>query len=459
MKGYYRKNVKRAAWVVVVFIISFGSLLFDAADPPSGEAVSLFEGTSDDILIEARILEDAQDAADTRLSLIQEAESEIQIVYHTFHEGDYMESFFRELFRAADRGVEVTLVVDGMLHQMNGSMRGLPALIGRHERMTLHVYEPPEASSPMRWNNRLHDKLMIVDERYVMNGGRNIGDKYMTADDAVPVRDRDVLVRATGDAAGEAPFIKEASAYVDTLLDGERTFAYEGESSVYVNRQAERLKERLDKESEGDGVKRGDPLSEWIPVEEVAFVANPLEGIQREPVVWATIAGLLNEARSSIVVQTPYLIPNEAMMAKIDIHHVSDKEVSVVTNSVYSSPNYPAFSAYLYDRDTWLEADVELNEYRGTGSIHAKSVLIDDEVSVIGSFNADPRSAYLNTESVLVIKGEAFADEHRRHLESLKDESLMAPEGDDWLDAETPVMKKRIMERLSPWSNRFKHLL
>lgn len=459
MKGYYRKNVKRAVWMVAVFMISFGSLLFDVADPPSGEAVSLFEDTTDDALIEARILEDAQDAADTRLSLIQEAESNIQIVYHTFHEGDYMAAFFRELFHAADRGVEVTVIVDGMLHQMNGNMRGLPSLIGHHERMTLHVYEPPDASSPMRWNNRLHDKLMIVDERYVMNGGRNIGDKYMTADYAVPVRDRDVLVRATGDAPAETPFIKEASAYVDALADDERTSVYEGETSVYVNRQAERLKERLDKGSDGDAVKRGDPLSEWIPVEEVAFVSNPLEGIQREPVVWATIAGLLNEASSSIVVQTPYLLPSEAMMAKIDVEHVASKEVSVVTNSVYSSPNYPAFSAYLHDRDAWLETDVALNEYRGTGSIHAKSVLIDDEISVIGSFNVDPRSAYLNTESVLVIKGEAFADEHRRHLDTLKGESLKAPEGDDWLEAETPVIKKRVMERLSPLSNRFKHLL
>lgn len=461
MKGYYGKNVKRAAWVVLMIIISTGSLMFGAVDPPEGEAVPLFtEGPAEKGRYEARILEHSQDAGDARLSLIQEAESEIKVVYHTFHEGKWMELFFRELFRAADRGVEVTVVVDGMLHQMNGSMRGLPALIGGHERMALYVYEPPEARSPMRWNNRLHDKLMIVDDRYVMNGGRNIGDKYLMGDYEEPVRDRDVLVRVIGDTPEESPLIRDATAYVMALIDYERTFRYTEETTGYVNRQANRLKERFaDVQTVETSNHRSSVQSEWLPVEDAAFVANPLEGIQREPVVWATMANLLNEAEASIMVQTPYLIPSEEMMANIDFKHVSSNEVSIVTNSLYSSPNYPAFSAYLYNRDDWLDTEVSLNEYRGEGSIHAKSMLIDDELSVIGSFNVDPRSAYLNTESVLVIKGEAFAKEHRFHLESLKDDSIKAPQGDEWLDEKTPVLKKRLMERISPWTNRFKHLL
>ena len=81
-----------------------------------------------------------------------------------------------------------------------------------------------------------------------------------------------------------------------------------------------------------------------------------------------------------------------------------------LTNSMASSPNYPAFSAYSSQRSKFLATGVEIYEYQSTDSIHGKSCVADGRISVVGSFNLDDRSLYIDTESVLIIDSpEVFA--------------------------------------------------
>ena len=54
---------------------------------------------------------------------------------------------------------------------------------------------------------------------------------------------------------------------------------------------------------------------------------------------------------------------------------------------------------------------VGFEEFDGDYSTHAKTILIDDDLVVIGSFNVDLRSTYMNTEIVAVIAGEEFQDQ------------------------------------------------
>lgn len=79
-----------------------------------------------------------------------------------------------------------------------------------------------------------------------------------------------------------------------------------------------------------------------------------------------------------------------------------------LTNSMASSPNYPAFSAYSSQRAKFLATGVEIYEYQSTDSIHGKSCVADGRISVVGSFNLDDRSLYIDTESVLIIDSPEF---------------------------------------------------
>jgi putative cardiolipin synthase len=103
-----------------------------------------------------------------------------------------------------------------------------------------------------------------------------------------------------------------------------------------------------------------------------------------------------------------------------------------------STDNMEAFSGYQRDRKKLLQTGVKIFEFRPdakerfevmTGALqeklnytpifglHAKSMVIDGKITVIGTFNLDPRSANLNTECVTVIRSEKIAEGVLRGME------------------------------------------
>ena len=70
----------------------------------------------------------------------------------------------------------------------------------------------------------------------------------------------------------------------------------------------------------------------------------------------------------------------------------------------------PVAAAYDNQKNMLSGMGVELYEYLGPDYLHAKSAIFDDSLSLIGSFNMDPRSAYINTELVFVIEDKIVAE-------------------------------------------------
>jgi phosphatidylserine/phosphatidylglycerophosphate/cardiolipin synthase-like enzyme len=99
-------------------------------------------------------------------------------------------------------------------------------------------------------------------------------------------------------------------------------------------------------------------------------------------------------------------------------------KIRILTNSLASNDNLEAFSGYKKDRENLLNTGVRLFEFKPNAAerykimtselqeklnytpvfgLHAKSMVIDGEITVIGTFNLDPRSANLNTECITII--------------------------------------------------------
>ncbi len=133
---------------------------------------------------------------------------------------------------------------------------------------------------------------------------------------------------------------------------------------------------------------------------------------------------LLKTAEEEIYIQTPYLVTSESARAAFKEVVERGVTVHILTNSLSCTDNLEAFSGYVRDRKELLETGVQIYEfkadaeirkqllqsalqknlgYQPTFAIHAKSMVIDDKTTVIGTFNMDPRSANLNTECITVI--------------------------------------------------------
>lgn len=112
---------------------------------------------------------------------------------------------------------------------------------------------------------------------------------------------------------------------------------------------------------------------------------------------------------------TPYVVPYESL-CDILVLDKGTQKISLFTNSKKTSPNYPAFSATLAYAP-WLNAYSRLMSYIGDGSVRMKAVLYGNHLTALGSFNLDPRSTFLNTESMALIDSEPFQSEMRDLLE------------------------------------------
>lgn len=137
--------------------------------------------------------------------------------------------------------------------------------------------------------------------------------------------------------------------------------------------------------------------------ENITLVSNPIHTQVKEPVVWYELGELMKNAKQLVVIHTPYIIFNEMMYDTWREIAAKVPQFSVMTNSAANNGNPFGSADYDKNRDKILDTGVDIWEYEGGYSYHGKSILIDDEIPVIGSFNMDMRSAYLDTELMLVI--------------------------------------------------------
>ncbi|MCR6105939.1 phospholipase D family protein [Salipaludibacillus agaradhaerens] len=425
MKHMYWKNVKRSLFLYIMFsLLTAGFMFHYFPSYPQAEN----EGMANKMLMAGEkvvIIEDNEQAGFVRLDLLKKAEERLAITYHTFHAGVWTDAFMGAVFETADRGVEVEILFDGMLHNMRGDLRVIPYMLSTHPNITLKYYEPFNPLRPYTWHNRMHDKLLIVDDHYVMTGGRNIGDKYFKSDVDDTVYDRDIiLIKEETARDDQRSAITEMSQYFDELFNHDYSYEPIFVPSLYRERAATEKKVMLheahDTFEKVVHLNVGEWEEEAIQVKGIQIWHNPIERMNHSPAIWQNLMSLIKDAEESVLIQSPYVIPTDVMTSPFQQKITDAVQLDVLTNSKKVTPNLLAYSGYERYRENLAENGVDLYEYAGQGSIHGKTFIIDSYYSVIGSFNVDPRSAFLNTETVIVLEGEEFASALEGHITNLQ---------------------------------------
>jgi phosphatidylserine/phosphatidylglycerophosphate/cardiolipin synthase-like enzyme len=184
-----------------------------------------------------------------------------------------------------------------------------------------------------------------------------------------------------------------------------------------------------------------------------------------------TLIKLIRQAKKSLDIQSPYLITTALGQNLFREAVKRGVKVRILTNSLASTDNLEAFSGYQRDRKKLLSTGVKIFEFRPDAAdrfkimagglqeklnyapifgLHAKSMVIDGRITVIGTFNLDPRSANLNTECVTVIYSENLA---RNVLKGF--ETDFSPENSWETTSESnPDSKASINKRVKTWTRR-----
>lgn len=383
------------------------------------------------------MLETGEEALLARAWLADHAVKSIDVQYFIWSTDNIGILAAEALLRAAERGVQVRVIVDALL--LDAPDRSLLAL-ARHPRVEVRIYNPKRfwhAITDFRGlNQRMHDKTMAVDGKVVITGGRNMAAEYYDYNHEYNFRDRDVLllgeVAKEVGASFERFWTSELSAPVEELTqgvhltDGDIPRIY-GELHAYAGSPGNFAPEvRAAIAATPSAFPR---IAREIAWGSVAFISdapgkNEARGLGGGGETTSALARLVADARSRIVIQSPYLVMSDAALALFRETTSRGVKVRISTNSLASTDNIQAFSGYRNQRARLLDMGLQIFEYRPDASVqrlaapqakapvfalHAKTMVIDSSVLYIGTFNFDPRSENLNTEVGVVLRDARLA--------------------------------------------------
>ncbi|WP_343209352.1 phosphatidylserine/phosphatidylglycerophosphate/cardiolipin synthase family protein [Anaerolentibacter hominis] len=420
------------------------------------------------------LVEGLEDSFQRRVEIIRQAKKTLDVSCHCVKAGQSGDFIFGELLRAADRGVKVRVLFDGTVGGMHGEHRRLPLALNSHPNMEFRSYLPVRFLKPWEWNVLLHDKFMIADDSFLMLGGRNMGDEYFNPPGytGALTHDRDVMVcnTAAGSEKSRESVVWEVRGYMEKLWQSRAARRYVLNKSQVKQgiREQKRLKNLCGKWelSWPEYVKPSVPAVElMVPTSKIHLVSNPLTPFKKIPEIGRTLEALGKEGRD-IWIQSPYISDNPHILKAFREMTREGGTLRVITNSMASTPNPPAFSDYYFTRKKFVGTGVRLLEYQQSRkSIHAKSFLMDGRFSVVGSFNLDDRSIYIDTETVLVVDSPAFNQILSREFETLSAQCLEVGADNRYVpDAvvrpcTVPAAKRGLMAVVSVISRLFRFLI
>jgi phosphatidylserine/phosphatidylglycerophosphate/cardiolipin synthase-like enzyme len=367
-----------------------------------------------------RILDDPSEAMQARVDVMQQATSDISALYFLARNDRVTLTSLALLREARRRGVgSVRLVVDA-----NFTRIPKPVLAHlRNEGVQIRVYHPTDIRHPSWLFRRMHEKVIVIDGRRYITGGRNLAESYFALARRNYV-DREVYVE--GDSAGDAMRHFEA-VWASDHLRKLRVRVGVGE----VARASAVLDAALSELRKGEGFVRLDAPRDWSSgareVGPVRFLHDPVS--PRGVRVGNRLSEILEEATTSIVIESPYLVPSRPVRELLNRKLSEGVVIVIVTNSIHSTDGVFPHAAYVKYRRSLLKAGVDLREYKGPDMLHAKSMVVDGRIIGIGSYNLDPRSQNLNTEVMCVAEDERVAEELMRSITTHMENAWVVGDG------------------------------
>ena len=384
------------------------------------------------------------DALTARLLLARKAERSIDTQYYLIKSDTTSMAFIDALLEAADRGVRVRLLLDDVFTK--GYDAGMAAL-DSHPNFEIRIFNPfyrgaagrvrSGLTDLGRVNRRMHTKTFTVDNEVTILGGRNIADEYFGAREDAKFGDLDVI--GIGRIAGEVSSMFDLFWNHSTALPVPAFAIMPDDPVAEMAALRERLaaaREEVRKTPYAEAVREtalafmepGGREFEWAPYELV--FDSPDKGIrskERADVdIVEPLAEALKSAEKELIVISPYFVPRKRAIELLSALQARGVDVTIVTNSLAANNQVTVHGGYAPSRKPLLEAGVTIYEVRpdadvsgaelvaGSGAratLHTKAFLVDRHKVFIGSFNFDPRSANLNTESGVIIESAVLGAE------------------------------------------------
>ncbi|MCL2387416.1 MAG: cardiolipin synthase [Defluviitaleaceae bacterium] len=302
------------------------------------------------------------------LAEIEKAEKFIFLEFFIIKSGKMWDALLDLLAKKAAEGVEVRLIVDHL-----GSHKLFTrAYLREIRKLGIRVmrFNPMVPFLLLFMNNRDHRKILVVDGKVAFTGGINIADEYINVQRRFGIW-KDTGLRLRGDAV-----------WSFTLMFIEMWDTFCKQDEHISDYEAYKVKSHDGIATDGFVIPYGD---------------SPLDNEQLAENVYVDI---LSQAEHYVYIFTPYLIISEKFVSALQLTAKRGVDVRIITPGIPDKKLVFRLTRSYYRY--LLEAGVKIYEY-SSGFLHAKSMVCDDEIAVVGTINLDYRSLYLHFECAALL--------------------------------------------------------
>lgn len=416
-------------------------------------------------------LEENAAAWAARWQLLSEAAHSIEASYFIVEADVFGYAFLAHLYKKALEGVRVRLLLDGrgclpvLVPGPRDYLQELLATgnveIGVHNPAILGVAAGLLSFDTAAAIASSHDKIIVVDSRKAIVGGRNIAANYFVnpAVDPTATIDADVILDGEEAARRLQEKVVDELAHARPLLPGVNAVS-RGEELLLLHAAMDAWL-RMDPSDPRAGIEaalavEGLAISslEGLPTRDarqrVRFSIHDLvrdhelrgalplaetprfKGGVRILGVSSRSRGVdlsLNEsllqtfagAERELLIETPYFVLTKPALAAFEELARRGIRITVITNSPTSADNEASQALFV---DEWPEVLARVPTMRlfvldGTRLLHAKRMVVDDSLAIVGTYNLDPLSARVNAEVLAVVWSPSFAGGVRESIGAL----------------------------------------
>ncbi|WP_257223140.1 phospholipase D family protein [Acinetobacter sp. YH12126] len=397
------------------------------------------------------VLYDPLEALAARIELINKAEKSLDLQYYIWDNDKIGALALHAMIKAADRGVKIRLLVDDNNAK---KMEGIYMALDQHTNIDVKLYNPYRfrhfrpvdmVLDLKRINRRMHNKSFIADNQIALIGGRNMSNQYYNVSDNYQFSDVDVmLVGAASDEIIHSfdEYWNDDYAFPVRQLVNPRHYSLRFDS----------LKQQLDDYNQEATVVNYLDLAnrshafddwlnnkiqfDWVKAEVVKDSPSKIKSkAKKEEHLNFQLLNRLDKPEQSVDIVSAYFVPEKKGAERLKNLRADGVKVRVLTNSFQANDVPLVHAFYSKYRQDLLEHDVQLYEFLSRpdaenlntntkelaekskvslkglsrSSLHAKLMAIDEKQVFIGSFNFDPRSAYLNTEIGVLLNSPRLA--------------------------------------------------
>jgi cardiolipin synthase len=326
---------------------------------------------------------------------VDDAGSEVNLLFYIFEEDPVTEPLIGALERAARRGVDCRLLVDAL---------GSKKYLKRQARRLIDAGVRVEAALPLSWTRRTqgtarfdlrnHRKLAVVDGTVAYMGSHNLIDPtYGGKAQGKPWID--LTLRLVGPVVRELQAVFLEDWYVETQEHLDKVQAFPLYSSGICGEEPRPGVPAFPERSELLSLPEArDILVQTVP----SGPTYPTWNFQR------LVVSALHSARRRVIITTPYLIPDEGLLQGLETACLSGVEVILIVPE--HSDQFLVGHAARAFYEPILQMGVSLMLFPD-GILHAKTMTVDEDLAFLGTSNFDLRSFALNFELNLLLYGSA----------------------------------------------------